>query len=1039
MKDYEAYVNNGNAEVPEYSKELNIEYFDLRNNNLPGEEMESFENSLACGINSKSSKSFQAQSQGKTLDDVQELANAVTPSSGSIVESAGAVVTGTATVVVGASAAVIAFNATTKVQPKMKVNLLDSGSSFVHYNLELSNLELDKDYDIVIKNNRHEFRLDCVNGENDEYVYNLLPNLQYTLSLVSYNELLGEIEYDSKTFFTLKSEEVLGYSNIEIIYNDDLTCGIKYDTTLVDDKNTLDDTYVVVKVDTGMSGGDGEWEIFNSMYAEDYMREQADMYTYEYDNKIHKGTIREVPSGIIYVELHKMPPNEDEYEGELISRTSKEVVYPLEIEDGSNYIRFSGDYNLIKDLKNIKLKKDNLTIKISLFNDDNVETKIEKDIDISDGLFNLRQLVKQDTTSYSYQVGYYKPDNSFIIIKESDRNTLYGGYYDGYYNQVQPNDENNINIVWKYDDSGNEVFDMTLLTEFENYGNDDAYYRAELLKVDYNWDTEKYEYTLIDSYEGKGNAVFKNVSVGEFNVEDNRYTNVYEYVFRYTSLMNYYDETNGVVKKEIETIEPNQNAGVLSLNPKIMMPMGDFMLLRDGKFALEIYSPEEENISDIRYDNRNISLKLHFFKNNSDQIVQTVDIENARIESVYEMNSYLIIDEELPTGMLGYYAEYEIPYYESYGGNIRTLKTMSKVLMGDISAKITPNYISRRMQGEYSNVSIHLIAYMPNNCHIGLSDGMGSQIAALGYDEDGGYYYYSLSECNEGEQYIFDVFDENNNALTSYAYSLEMEDDLSILSHLDMVDVTLGSFIKDNIIFTYNGDGTININLLADSQVYDDEYNFEVKYKLNKLLEGGSYIGVVYIDDDGTAKIINFNNVDASQTMNYYDSFIVEIGITAESTENIPLYTCEQFMRFRDKQSEYIVGSNLDGYSAFDSRVRCIASHDDETGKYYYELMVPTNAAIDENQEITITGNYNGDDLGSFTKVLKDTEIIVDEYGTTTYRFEVSSSFYECIMVGDASVVMKFNYTLTKDKLERLGNNYSGNLYDNLVISVSQG
>ena len=266
-----------------------------------------------------------------------------------------------------------------------------------------------------------------------------------------------------------------------------------------------------------------------------------------------------------------------------------------------------------------------------------------------------------------------------------------------------------------------------------------------------------------------------------------------------------------------------------------------------------------------------------------------------------------------------------------------------------------------------------------------------------------------------------------------------MEDDLSILSHLDMVDVTLGSFIKDNIIFTYNGDGTINVNLLADSRVYDDIYSFKVTYKLNKQLEGDSYIGVVYTDDDGTANIINFNNVDASQTMNYYDTFMVEIGIIAESNENTPSYICEQYMRFTDKQSEYIVGSNLDGYSAFDSRVRCIATQDDETGKYYYELIVPTNAAIDENQEITITGNYNGDDLGSFTKVLKDTEIIIDDYGTTTYRFEVSSSFYECIMVGDASVVMKFNYTLTKDKLDRLGNNYSGNLYDDLVISVSQG
>ena len=309
MKDYETYVNNGNAEVPEYSKELNIEYFDLRNNNLPGESMDSFENSLACGIGGKS-KSFQSQSQGKSLDDVQELANAVTPSSGSIVETVGGAVTGTATVVVGASAAVVAFNATSKAKPTMKVNALDSGSSFVHYNLEINNLDLDRDYDIVIRNGQQEIKLDCNNGINDEYVYNLKPGLEYSLSLVGYNELLGEIPYVSKTFYTLKSEEIVGYSNIEIIYNDDLTCGIKYDTTMVDDFNTVGDTYIVIKefVD---GYGEEEWDIFNSLYAEDYMREEPEKFSYEYNKKVHKGTVSEVYPGLLKIELYKRGDSED--------------------------------------------------------------------------------------------------------------------------------------------------------------------------------------------------------------------------------------------------------------------------------------------------------------------------------------------------------------------------------------------------------------------------------------------------------------------------------------------------------------------------------------------------------------------------------------------------------------------------------------------------------------------------------------------------------------------------------------------------------
>ena len=1044
MKDYEAYVNNGNLEVPEYSKELKIEYFDLRNNILPGESMDSFENSLACGIGGKTKSFSSNSSQGKTLDDVQELTNAVSQTTGSIVEGAGAAVTGTATAVVGAAAAVIAFNATTHVYPKMNIKTLESGQSYVHYDFEAVNLDLDKDYDIVIKNNRQEFRFECVSGENEQYVYDLLPGLQYSLTLVGYNELLGEIEYDKEYFYTLKSDEILGPSKIDIIYNDDLTCGISYRTTLIDDKNKVGDTYIVVRAVAKDSHEEEDWILFHSLYQEEFSQEQADMFTYNYEDKVHSGTIKEVPEGRIYIDLFEKGPSGEEDNGTLISTSMIDVVYPVDIVQGANYVTFNGDYNLIKDVKNINVKNDNLVVRLSLYNSDNVETLVERNIDVTNGTFANKMLVKQDTESYSYVVGYYDDTNTFIPLKSTGKNNLYGGYYDGYYSIIAPTDEEHVNITWGY--NGNEeICNITLLTGFENWGNKDAYYKVELLKVDYNWELEDYEYAIVDTYIGTGNAVFKNVPVGEYEYEEGSYRYIYEYVFRYTQLMNYYksETENEVVEMEVveqHISDDGNNSYYVDLQPMIMVNNGDFELLSNGKFAIGIHSSQEDNISSLKYGN-DIKLKMYFFNESSEVITQTVDVKNPTIQS-YDMEAYLIIDEDLPTGVTGYYAEYEVPYCEKYGGNLRTIKTFGKTLMGDISSKIAPISIQRMMQRDLSNVSVHLIAYMPDNCHIGLSDGEYHQIGALGYDEEGGYYYYSLGECNEGEEYIFDVFDENNNARTTRAYYLSMEDDLSILSHLDTVDITLGAFIRDNIVFTYNGDGTININLIANSRVYGDEYNFDVTYTLYKEKDGEPdvYNNVSYVSDDGTIKIVNFNNEGAYQTMNYYDTFKIEISVTAESTDNIPIYTCWQYMRFSDKNSAEIVGSNIDGYSAFDSRVRCIASQDDETGKCYYELVVPVNAAIDENQEITINGNYNGDDLGSFNVALKDTEIIVDDYyGFTTYKFEVDTAYYECIMFGNASVDMKFNYTLTKDKLEQLGNNYSGNLYDDLSLSVSLG
>ena len=190
----ETYTNNGNKDIPDNPKLKKNEFYDRQfsDNVLPGEYFDIRENVLECDLNDDDKYAYDPGKENgsanakEPLNDVKDLTNVVsTPTSSAIVESAGAIATSTATVVVGAAAAVVAFNATSKVQPKMVVNSIVAGSSFVHYDLELSNLELDKDYDIVIRNNRQEVKLDCVNGNNDEYVYDLIPGLQYSLSLVS--------------------------------------------------------------------------------------------------------------------------------------------------------------------------------------------------------------------------------------------------------------------------------------------------------------------------------------------------------------------------------------------------------------------------------------------------------------------------------------------------------------------------------------------------------------------------------------------------------------------------------------------------------------------------------------------------------------------------------------------------------------------------------------------------------------------------------------------------------------------------------------
>ncbi len=1041
MKDYESYNNKGNKDIPDNPrlKKLDVYPHYQDTNELPGEYFDIRENALDCAIDDDDNYAYDPGEKGSmetksSLDDIKQVTNTMNPvANASIVESAGTVVTGTATVVVGASAAIVAFNATNKALPTMTVNSIDSGSSFVHYNLEINNLDLNKDYDIVIRNSQQEIKLDCTNGINDEYVYNLKPGLEYSLTLVGYNELLGEIPYVSKKFFTLNSEEVLGYSNIEIIYNDDLTCGIKYDTTMVDDYNTMGDTYIVIKA--LVDGQEEEWDLFNSLYAEDYMREEPDKYTYSYSKKVHKGTISEVPPGMIIIELYEMGPEGEEWDGELIASTEKEVVYPIYEETGANYIKFSGDYNLVKDVKKINIKKDNLVAKITLYNEGDEKTVIEKEIDITSGLFELRQLVKQDTIEYSYQIGYYKADKSFVVVKEKSRDTIYGGYFDGSYLRVTPEDKDNILVKWKLDDVSHELADITLLTEFDNFGNDDAYYRAELLRIDYDEATWEQVYTVVSTYEGTGNAVFKDVEIGEFIADDNDYRNIYSYTFRYTSLMNYYNGTTGVDKVEIDVTEPDQNANALYMNPTLSVSDGDFELLSNGKYAIHLFgeSDDPDNRMDYKFDESNIKLTMHFFKNNSDVIDESVVVDNPFVRKNRYDEMILVIDEKLPTGMIGYYIEYEIPYYEQYGGNIRTLKSSTKKLMGDISYKITPVSISRLMQEGVSNMDLFVTTYMPDNYRVGLYNGDGYNPSYLDEVEDN-IYEYHVAECNEGDQFVFEIYDEEGRRVTTSAYSISMEDDPDILYTLDMPDITDSNFVKEHIVYTYNNDGTININLLFDITKYNtDLYDISFQYSLDIDREGGGYSSTVGVDDDGSSKVICFNNVDAAYSMGFLNTYYVNLRLIATS-KDYGYGSYENYMELSQNHCEAFTGSNL--YSISDqSPLQAYFMNGEES---YAVLSIPNDTVYDENQTIVFSGTYNTDPLEDYEIKLSDATKIETSDGIE-YHFTLPNDYKEVIEYGVGSVNMGiyYNYTLTKDKMEKLGNNYSGNLYTLEDLSVS--
>ena len=1022
MKDYEAYVNNGNLEVPEYSKELKIEYFDLRDNKLPGESMDSFENSLACGIGGKTKSFSSNSSQGKTLDDVQELTNAMTPSStGSIIETAGAAVTGTATAVVGAAVAVVAFNAAPKALPKMKINTLESGSSYVHYNLEAMNLDLDKDYDIIISNSSQKIKLDCRPGVNDEYVYDLKSGLQYTLTLVGYSELLGTVEYQTESFFTLNSKSIVGYSNIDVVYNDDLTCGISYKTTVIDDYNTLNGTYIVIKLMMEEFQGE-EMVIFHSKYTEEM---DPNEFTYKYENKVHSGTLNKVDPGTIIIELYR--DNGDEYEGILISSYEKEIKYPVFERTDSNYVELVGDYNLIKDVKNINSNRDNLSVIFTLYNDDDDKTNIERQINVLNGDFTFKQLVKQDTSAYSYKLGYYTADNEFVVVKEKPKEEFYGGYYSAYYNpvfnkySVDYDGYTNylMDIKWNYDSDNNETMDITVLTDFDNYGNNDVYYKVDLLREIMNHDGE---YEVVDTYIGTSNAVFKNVPTFVYNEE---YENMWvaHYKLEYTSLVNYYDETKGKVQVAMETHAEDVN---FSFPTAVWVDNEQLTYRGDGAFALALDMEFEGEERGFVGDFADSKATLYFHNGNLPETTGSLDFEGDIVEWVGSY-PYIIFDKPLPTDIYGCLITYEINYHDKCGNNIRKSISTERISLGDLGYQVEASLEKFTAYGDYYSGEIHLSAYMPEDgtLRVKIDEGDYEIVPLIN-----GKYVYTFEEVSASSRIVVNVFDSNGTISTTDAYTC---------SYRDAVDYDFGdiSYYREDpnyhVTFTYNDDGTVNIYWdTGFADLAEGRYVDPVSFTMNCYLQVFDYEIGDYKDVGSVMGIKNGNTIAVFKNVEYAGAatdyqfryeYIYSSREEYITKDKIITYPLETFIMTESNINSMHPNGQLMGYTGYD----------EETGKYYVSLNIPVDMIYDKDQ--TVTFEKYTDPEHTIEKTFKLSDCLVSSTSDGDYYVFNFDSDFE--VDGTTSLYVMYNYTLTNSNYNAISSIYSGNLYNKYSVFVT--
>ena len=174
------------------------------NNNNKALDSEEFNNKYNKELNQNTNNTLEADSSSITTSSTEAtISNAISTTGSSIAGTIGTV----ATTAIGAVGAVAIASNFLLAAPQMDIISLDIGCDYVHYVVEVSDLDLDSKYSIIIENGYNKFVCSIEEGTNENIVTGLKPYCEYKMSLVVDNkELGGEITYNSESFYTKKPE-----------------------------------------------------------------------------------------------------------------------------------------------------------------------------------------------------------------------------------------------------------------------------------------------------------------------------------------------------------------------------------------------------------------------------------------------------------------------------------------------------------------------------------------------------------------------------------------------------------------------------------------------------------------------------------------------------------------------------------------------------------------------------------------------------------------------------------------------------------------
>lgn len=916
MADREYYNNKGNKEIKDNPELKGKEFYSgqFQDNKLPGEYFDCRVNGLECELNDDDKFAYDG-SEGKSnqtsVNDMQDLSNALNTSTAttssaanaSIVEGAGTVVTGAATAVVGAAAAVVAFNAISENQPKMKVLDLHNGSSFVEYKVDVSNLDPDREYEIVIRNPKQSFRFDCHEGINENVVHNLKKGFSYDLCLVGSSELEPEIIYATKSFVTLSTPDVRSFSDIDIFYNDDLTTGLNLKTVIVDDYKCLDNSYVVITGD--------DKELFNS--SKKY--EGNASVDYQFLDNVHTLTFTPIDVNELYIAVYGM--YKEESEPKLLEEETIIVNYQLKENVEFNYFNIEGNYYAIKDNFKFNVDNDNLYAKISLFDSSGNETIINKELEFMKrdetnnhadaGDFSLKQLFMQDTVKYSYSLGYLDNDGNYKIIKQTDRksidsNPMYSitpaSGKDDY--EWLPNGDigdkiqnEKVDIKYSYDSDGKEYATITLKTDFDNHGNEDLIYKCELINYDHEYGTDK----VVDTYIGSSKEViFKNYLLSD--------DNPFELLFRYEVMAKYYDQnsTNNYEYKTLETFDYDVEFPVYVPYTELSFNQEDFNLDSKGRYWISLsYPVEDEQFAYKESDFVSCSVTMHFF-NTVDEILETATFDDCKVEMMAPGNYRVFLEgRSMPYGYAGYNITYNIEYKENnYGNNLRRIATNDQLLMGDIQNKVVLAYKDEAFKDfENCECKYYLYAYGPEDMKLGVYEYEDEPIL-LDKDESGRFVYNPYIEPTTVH---FAIFTPNGDGYEDISGAVLYETVCSTDYYTEYFNFNTYGTMNDHITVNRIGDDPdALISIVADTGLLhvdgtEDSNKYEFVATLKRKTGEESYeeidsksfsFDTSNFDEVIDSTIVTFDNlsgdsiyiIEYRMIVNWYDNDGYNIGIT---------------------------------------------------------------------------------------------------------------------------------------------------------------